>query len=411
MEEKILIGPFRQLLPMENLPAKGPISDDQLNIIQNAGIVFQNGNVSAYGSFDDMVKTHKNDPIHEIEDDAVAIPGMIDPHTHICFAGSRSFDYSLRISGKSYLEIAKEGGGIWSTVQKTREASIAKLSELTSVRSEQLLTSGVTTAEVKSGYGLTVESELRMLEAIQLVNHQSKLDIVPTCLAAHIRPKDFAGSSEEYLEMIEHQLFSAIRQHSLCRRIDIFVEESAFNVNEALPYLSKAKAEGFDVTVHGDQFSTGGSEVAIQAGAVSVDHLESSAEKEIENLAKSNVVATVLPGASLGLGMGFAPARQLLDAGACLAIGSDWNPGSAPMGDLLLQAAILSAYEKLSSAETFAAIGYRAALALNLHDRGTLKPGQVADLIGFPCKDYREILYHQGKLTPNLVVKAGEIIH
>lgn len=167
---------------------------------------------------------------------------------------------------------------------------------------------------------------------------------------------------------------------------------------------------GFDITVHADQFSTGGSEVAVNVGAVSADHLEASGEEEIKRLAASETVAVALPGASLGLGMGFAPARKLLNAGACLAIASDWNPGSAPMGDLLLQASVLSAYEKLTTAETFAGLTFRAAKALNLYDRGILEKGKLADMQAYPCTDYREILYHQGKLKPIKVYKKGEAI-
>jgi imidazolonepropionase len=186
--------------------------------------------------------------------------------------------------------------------------------------------------------------------------------------------------------------------------VDIFVEEGAFTVENALIYLNNAKKMSFDLTVHADQFSTGGSEVAVKMGAVSADHLEASTEYKIKLLADSNTVAVALPGASLGLGMPYTPARKLLDAGACLAIASDWNPGSAPMGDLLLQAAVIGASEKLSTAETFAALTYRAAKALNLHDRGILAPGKRAHLQVYPCSDYREILYNQGSLKPNQVL-------
>jgi imidazolonepropionase len=168
-------------------------------------------------------------------------------------------------------------------------------------------------------------------------------------------------------------------------------------------YLNKAKQIGFDVTVHADQFTTGGSEVAVNMGAVSADHLEASGEQEIKLLANSNTVAAVLPGASLGLGMPYAPARKLLDAGACVAIASDWNPGSAPMGDLLMQAAAMSAAEKLSTAEVFAGLTFRAAKALRLNDRGTLTAGFRADMQAYPTDDYREILYHQGKLRSQIL--------
>jgi imidazolonepropionase len=204
-------------------------------------------------------------------------------------------------------------------------------------------------------------------------------------------------------------ILPSIKEQNLSNRVDVFIEEGAFSEVESLEYLNRAKNMGFDLTVHGDQFHPGGSQVAIEAEVMSVDHLESSTEKEIRALAKSEVVCTVLPGASLGLGMSYAPARQLLDAGNCLAIGSDWNPGSAPMGNLITQASLLSALEKLSNAEIFAGITIRAAMALNLLDRGQLIPGQMADIACFPTDDYREILYNQGELKADFVIKKGEI--
>jgi imidazolonepropionase len=194
----------------------------------------------------------------------------------------------------------------------------------------------------------------------------------------------------------------------LCTRIDAFVEKSAFSPEEIIPYLKKAKQFGFDLTIHADQFSCGGSQVAVALGARSADHLETSGEVEIQALAQSSTVAVALPGASIGLGMAFTPARKLLDQGAILAIASDWNPGSAPMGDLLAQASILATFEKLSTAEVLAGITFRAAAALGLTDRGKLTTGQFADFILFPTADYREILYQQGKMKPVEVWKKGE---
>jgi len=199
-----------------------------------------------------------------------------------------------------------------------------------------------------------------------------------------------------------------LQAEKLCHRIDAFVEKSAFTPQEITPYLEKAKQLGFDLTIHADQFSCGGSQVAVALGARSADHLEASGEVEIQALAQSSTVAVALPGASIGLGMAFTPARKLLDQGAILAIASDWNPGSAPMGDLLAQASILATFEKLSTAEVLAGITFRAADALGLTDRGKLTTGQLADFILFPTADYREILYQQGKMKPVGVWKKGE---
>jgi imidazolonepropionase len=408
MSNPLVIGPFTQLLTMSAMPPKGPIPDDKIEIIKNGGVLIENGVIQSVGDFDEL-RTKKTQ-IFEIASDMVGLPGFIDPHTHICFAGSRSNDYAMRISGKTYLEIAKEGGGIWQTVTNTRDASLEDLVGLTSLRAQKHLKAGVTTAEVKSGYGLNLENELKMLETIDAVNNNSAIDLVPTCLATHIVPKDFAGNSMQYLDHILAEILPVIKEKKLTNRIDIFIDDGAFGVEESRDFLLNAKKQAFDITVHGDQFHLGGSKVAVETGAVSVDHLESSTDHEIRMLAKSETVSVVLPGASLGLGMSFAPARKLLDAGNCLAIGSDWNPGSAPMGNLLLQAAVLSAAEKLSNAETLAGITTRAAKALNLTDRGQLNAGLLADIIGFPCADYREILYHQGQMMPELVIKKGVVI-
>lgn len=412
MENPKLVGPFKKLITMNGLAHKGPIKDNQLEIIEDAGILIHEGLIEAVGTFNKLRKETNLKPndITQIEEDLVALPGFIDPHTHICFAGSRANDYANRISGKTYLEIAKEGGGIWQTVQKTRDANTDLLYEETLKRASTLLKSGVTTVEVKSGYGLNYESEIKMLETIKKVHETSLMDLISTCLAAHIVPRDFNGNSGEYLDFILSDLLPSVKSKSLSERVDIFIEEGAFNEAESISFLNKAKLLGFDLTIHGDQFSTVGSKVAVETGAVSVDHLESTSHNEIKALAKSKVIATVLPGASLGLGMQYAPARKLLDAGNSVALGSDWNPGSAPMGNLLVQASLMGASEKLSNAETFAGITIRAAKALNLYDRGSICNGTLADIIAFPCDDYREILYHQGQLQPSFILKRGNLI-
>ena len=327
---------------------------------------------------------------------------MIDAHTHICWAGSRARDYAMRLSGKSYIQIAEAGGGIWDTVTKTRQASFDQLVSSTIERADTLYKQGITTIEVKSGYGLTIEHELKILEAIAQANKTTRSDLVPTCLAAHILPKDFNGNENEYLELISRELLPEIKRRKLANRVDIFVEKTAFSINAAKSYLTAAHENGFEIVLHGDQFSTGTAALATELNALSIDHLEAANDSEIALLAASNVIPVVLPGASLGLGEPFAPARKLLDAGTSLVIASDWNPGSAPMGDLLTSAAILGAMQKLTMAEVWAALTCRAAAALNKTDRGILKVGMKADFIVFKTNEYREILYNQGQLKPTM---------
>ncbi len=389
---------------MTGLPLKGALKDEQLTIIENGGILVSEGKILKVGVFNEL-KSDDVD-IHHIERNHVCLPGFVDSHTHICFGGTRARDYAYRNAGKTYLEIAKAGGGIWDTVTQTRKASQEELVKGIIYRSKKHLKNGVTTIEVKSGYGLSVDEELKMLRAIKTANETSNATLVPTCLAAHMKPKDW-NQDRDYLDVMVNELFPIIKAENLAKRVDAFVEESAFSTEEIKPYFQKAKEMGFDITVHADQFTTGGSQVAVDFDAVSADHLEASTEKEIQLLAKSNTIATALPGASIGLGCAYTPARKILDAGGALSIASDHNPGSAPMGDLLTQASILGTFEKLSNTEVLAGITSRAAAALRLTDRGKLEEGAQADFLVFPTDNYQEITYHQGQLKPSEVWKKG----
>lgn len=402
-----LIGPFTQIATMNNLPEKGALHDDLLEVIANGGVLVDGERIADVDEYDVLARKHPGADREYLGGNHVLLPGFIDCHTHICFAGSRAQDYSLRLSGVSYIDIAKRGGGIQDTVRATRSATRQELAELTAMRAQKVLHQGVTTIEVKSGYGLSKEEEIKILYAIRDAAAISVADIVPTCLAAHLKPSDFDGTEREYLEYVVNEIFPVLKEEKLSNRIDIFIEESAFNLEGSRWFLQEASRFGFEITVHADQFSTGGSELAVQAGALSAEHLEASGDREIQLLAQSGTVATILPGASLGLGMRFAPARKLLDAGCCVAIASDWNPGSAPMGDLLTQAALLGAYQKLTLTECLAGMTVRAAKALSLKERGIVGKGFLADMQAYPTGDYRDIFYLQGSMKPNVVWKRG----
>lgn len=403
-----IIGPFKQILTLSNIPYKGAVKDEQLEILTDATLVVKDGKIEDIGKWSTIKEKYPTAQIEEITDDRVLLPGFIDSHTHICFGGKRSRDFAMRLNGKTYLEIAESGGGIWSTVTNTRKDSIEELSESALLRANRLIENGVTTIEVKSGYGLSIEDELKMLEAIQKLKNSTRATIVPTFLGAHMKPRDFEGSDAEYLQLLVDEVFPIIQENAWANRVDIFTEQTAFSIEDSREYLQKAKEFGFELTVHADQFTAGSSIMAVELGALSVDHLEFSGQKEIKAIADSNTVAVALPGASIGLGMQFTPARKLLDAGACLGIASDWNPGSAPMGDLLTQASILATYENLSMAEVLSGITFRAAKALNLMDRGKIEKGLQADFVSFPTDDFRDIIYFQGQLKPNQVWLAGE---
>lgn len=395
-----ILGPFAQIITLKHLISNGPINDEALEVIGFGGIVVENGIIISVGNFDEIKQQFPDSEIETPEVYGVLIPGFIDCHTHICFGGNRRMDYAMRLNGKSYLEIAESGGGIYSTVRQTRNISNDDLYDSLKQRAIRHFHEGVTTIEIKSGYGLTIESELKMLEAINKLKLNSDFDIVPTCLAAHMKPKDFEGDEWTYLAHIVSNLFPELKEKQLTNRIDIFTEKTAFSLEASQWYINKAIENGFDVTVHADQFTSGSARMAVETGAVSVDHLENTSESDINILAKSGAVCVALPGASIGLGMKFTPARKLLDAGACLAIASDWNPGSAPQGNLLSQASILGTFEKISISETLAGLTFRAANALKINNVGRLDCGYKMHAQLYNTEDYRDIFYYQGALKP-----------
>ena len=410
-----LIGPFKQILTLNHLPLRGKISDEQLEIIENGGILVNHNNlIEEIGNYDVIANKTKqslsNSPTLQFSN-SVVLPAFIDCHTHICFGGNRANDFSMRNAGKTYLEIAEKGGGIWSSVHHTRNASEKELLETLLERINRLISLGITTIEIKSGYGLNVESELKMLRVIQQAQTKTKATLVPTCLSAHLKPRDFEGNNEEYLQYIIDEILPKVKEENLAKRVDVFIEKSAFHPEESRKFLEKAKELGFEITVHADQFTAGSSRIAVEVGAVSADHLEATIDEDIEYLAKSETVAVALPGASLGLGEPFTPARKILDHNGILAIASDWNPGSAPMGNLITQASILATFQKLSTAEVLAGITFRAAKALNLTDRGILKKGMKADFVVFETDNFQNILYNQGSFVASEVYIDGRIIN
>lgn len=403
-----LIGPFQQVITLANLPLRGKLADEQLEIIKNGGILIENGIIQKVQDFNDLKTEFPEADIDKIEGEQVCLPAFTDCHTHIVFGGNRANDFAMRNAGKTYLEIAESGGGIWSSVQHTRNASEEELLTTTLERINFLIAQGITTIEIKSGYGLDVENELKMLRVIKKAQTFTKATLVPTCLSAHLKPRDFEGSSEVYLNYILEEILPKVKEENLAKRVDIFIEKSAFLPEESRSFLLKAKEMGFELTVHADQFTSGSSRIAVEVGAKSADHLEATVDEDIEYLAKSETVAVALPGASLGLGEKFTPARKILDADGILAIATDWNPGSAPMGNLVTQASILATFQKLSTAEVLAGITFRSAFALNLEDRGKLEKGKKADFVTFKTDNFQNVLYQQGSLKPNCIYINGE---
>ena len=401
-----IIGPFSQMLTFEQTALKGPLQVPDMGILENAGVRVDSGVIVEVGPFEALVKNNVSPQVMEISGSHVLMPGLVDCHTHMVWAGSRAADFERRNSGLSYQEILASGGGILDTVKWVGQATKGSLKEDLHERILRHQYDGVTTQEIKSGYGLDAENELKMLEVIHEVDREVKVDLIPTFLGAHVCPRDYERS--DFLDYLLAEV--APKAKLLANRADAFIEAEAFPVQIVQPYLTALKNLGFNLTLHADQFSSGGAALAIQMGAKSADHLEVTTSEDIALFGNSDTVAVVLPGASLGLGMAFAPTRALLDAGACLAIASDWNPGSAPSGDLLAQCGILAAYQKLTAAETFSGVTFRAARALGFTDRGRLAPQYLFDAIAFPTHDYREILYQQGTLKPDMLWKKGEFL-
>ena len=405
-----LTGPFKQIVTLANLPLRGKLADEQLEIIENGGILSENGKIVDVGDFEVLKTASPTAEIENIVGTQVAFPAFTDAHTHICFGGNRANDFAMRNAGKTYLEIAESGGGIWSSVQHTRAASEDELLKTTLERIHFLISLGITTIEIKSGYGLDVENELKMLRVIKKAQNFTKATLVPTCLSAHLKPRDFEGDNVEYLQYILNEILPKVKEENLAKRVDIFIEKSAFQPEESRNFLMKAKEMDFEITVHADQFTPGSSRIAVEVGAKSADHLEATADEDIDFIASSETVAIALPGASLGLGEKFSPARKILDKNGILAIASDWNPGSAPMGNLITQASILATFEKLSTAEVLAGITFRSAFALGLEDRGKLEKGKKADFVTYETDNFQNILYQQGSLNAAKVFVDGEKI-
>ena len=411
MNHPTLYGLFSELITLSELETHGAIADEHIHVKRNTGILVEDGIIKEIDDYSLLVQKYRDVFTVSPDDNPwVALPSYVDYHTHICWAGIRVNDYAARATGKSYLEIVAAGGGIMTTVNATREANQEQLIAGIVDRANEHLRRGISVIEVKSGYGLTVDDELKMLRAIKGANRDTTATLIPTFLGAHIKPKDFTGSNAQYLNMMLEQVIPIIQKEELAHRADIFVEEGAFTMDEARGFLTELKKLGFHVTMHVDQFHSGGGILANELECVSADHLEYTDEHGIAAFANSTTVAVALPGASLGLGMQYAPARALLDAGACLAIASDWNPGSAPMGDLVTQASLLGASEKLTIAETLVGITTRVAHALRI-DSTSIEVGKRAQFNIYETNDFRNIFYQQGQLTPSYSVIGQAFIH
>lgn len=330
------------------------------------------------------------------------VPGLVDPHTHAVWAGDRLADWEAKLQGATYEEILVRGGGIRSTMRATAAAGVEELVALARPRLAALRASGATTTEVKSGYGLDFDAELRMLRAVREL--QAEFELRPTLLI-HVPPTE---GRAEYVQGVCADLIPQVAREGLAEAVDVFTEKEAFSVEETRQIFAAARAHGLRVKLHADQFhAIGGTELACEVGALSVDHLEASTEAQIRALAASDTVATILPGVTLHLGLPAAPGRKLIDAGAIVAVGTDLNPGSSPVFSTQMALALAVRLCKLTPAEALTACTVNAAHALGLSDRGSLSAGQRADFLVLRSADWRDLPYTLGASPVQDVFLAG----
>jgi imidazolonepropionase len=343
----------------------------------------------------------------------VVTPGLVDSHTHLIFAGTRENEFEQRLQGKTYQEIAAQGGGINATVRRVRQASKEELKALARPRLERLMRFGVTTVEVKSGYGLSLADEIKCLEAIAELNAEGPWELVPTFLGAHAVPAEFRDDRAGYIDLLVDEMLPEVARRRLAKFCDVFCETGVFSLAESERILGKARDLGLKLKVHADELTPlGGAELAARLGAVSADHLLCISDAGIEALAASGTVATLLPGTAFFLGMPYAPARKLLERGVAVALASDCNPGTCPTENLPLVGAMACTGMKMLPAEVLTALTRHAAAALGRADTlGTLAVGKQADLVIWEVPDYRQLFYHFGVNHAWRVIKRGQVVY
>ncbi len=385
-------------------PAAGPqrgAGMGQLHITENAALLVRDGLIDWVGPAAEAPAAANTVDLRG----RAVVPALVDPHTHAVWAGDRLADWEAKLSGATYEEILARGGGIRSTMRATAAATVAELVALARPRLQALRDSGAGTTEVKSGYGLEFDAEIRMLEAVREL--QAEFELRPTLLI-HVPPET---GRAEYVQGVCKELIPRVAREGLAAAVDVFTEKEAFDVPETRAIFEAAKANGLKIKLHADQFhAIGGTELACELGALSVDHLEASGPAQIAALAASDTIATILPGVTLHLGLPAAPGRKLIDAGAIVAVGTDLNPGSSPVFSTQLALALAIRLNKLTPAEALTACTVNAAHALGLKDRGSLSVGQRADFAVLHGADWREVAYTLGHSPVTEVWVQGEKI-
>lgn len=338
-------------------------------------------------------------------------PGLVDPHTHVVHWGSREMEYSLRLAGTPYIEILKAGGGILNSVCKVRQASVAEMVAQTKKSLRRMLSFGVTTVEAKSGYGLDTPSEVKMLQAVQILNHIQPVDLVPTFMGAHAIPEEYKDDPDEFVRIVIEEMLPRVKD--LADFCDVFCEDHVFSIEQTRRILTAAREHGMGLKLHADELApTGGAQLAAEMGAVSADHLLCTDGNGIAVLAKSDTIAVLLPGTSFNLMSNYAPAKEMLEAGVAIALSTDYNPGSCPTENLQLIMTLGCLKLGLSPSQVLAAVTINAAHAIKRADSiGSLEEGKRADLVIFDTDNEAYLPYHFGINHTWLVVKSGKVAY
>lgn len=421
VDADLLIHSAAQVVTCASDGPKRSATMQDVGLISNGAVVVKDGRILAIGPTESIRERYTAVQTLNASGQVVC-PGFVDPHTHVVYAGDRIGEFEQRIRGATYLEIMAAGGGIVSTMRATRHASVDELVAATLPRLGQMLRLGTTTAEVKTGYGLDLDSELKMLEAIAALDLAQPVDLVPTFMPAHAVPPEFNGRSDAYIDWVVNEMIPAAAQWYQTSHFaadgrplfcDVFCEQNAFDLAQSRRVLEAGLAHGLPAKIHADEFtSLGGVGLAVELGATSVDHLDVTTSEDGALLAGSDVVGIVLPAVNFNLGSHeFANARALIDAGAAIALSTDINPGSAPCPSQPLVLAIATRYQRLLPAEALNAATINAAFGLGLGDRvGSLAPGKQADVLLVNCTDYRQLAYQFGGNLVQVVVKNGRIL-
>ncbi|HEY7531055.1 MAG TPA: imidazolonepropionase [Gemmatimonadota bacterium] len=384
-----------------------PLPDGDLRVLEPGWLAIQDGRVVETGTGRAPAADGRLDGAG-----LVGLPGFVDSHTHAVFGRTRVEEFERRLAGASYAEIAAAGGGILASVADLRARSEEALVRLALPRLAAMLGSGTTTAEVKSGYGLTTADEVKTLRAVRRLRDLAGLELVPTFLGAHAVPPEFAGDRAAYVRLLIEEGLPAVAGEGLAEFCDVFCDAGAFTVDEARAVLTAARRLGLGLKVHSDEFrSLGATEMAVELGAASADHLLRVTDAGVAALASGRTVATLLPGTALFLGLPYAPARRLLEAGVTLALATDFNPGSSPCTSMARVWTLACCGMRLTPAEALRALTHGGALALGRgDDLGCLAPGFRADVGLFDVEDWREVPYFFGENRCARVVRAGTAV-